>query len=89
MKIPIKPFCTFNILAPLVYIDPTRNPQNIATVIGITSWVAACGDVNYPDVHGRVTYALQWIEKETGRYITKYSVITLYWSYFAKDVIQK
>ena len=55
--------------APLVYIDPKDNVHSIATVVGIVSWVAACGDVNYPDIYARVTHALQWILDKTGRLV--------------------
>ena len=63
--------CSTNV-APLVYIERSDNSQSPATVVGIASWVAACGDVNYPDIFARVTHALQWILDKTGNLIFKY-----------------
>ena len=34
------------------------------------AWGAACGDANYPDVHGRVIEALPWIKQITGKLIS-------------------
>ena len=36
------------------------------TIIGIASWVGACGYAEYPDVFGRVTSVLDWIKAKTG-----------------------
>ena len=44
----------------------SENDESIATLVGITSWGAACGYAEYPGVYGRVTAVLDWIEKETG-----------------------
>ena len=48
----------------MVIIDP--NDESIATVVGILSWVGACGDLRYPDVSASVIQALPWIKQETG-----------------------
>ncbi len=61
-------FLYTTILAPLVVID--THPESIATVVGIQSWVGACGDVNYPDVFGSVAQILPWIKQETGTSIS-------------------
>ena len=38
-----------------------------ATLIGIVSWGAGCGYAEYPDIYGRVTHVLNWIELNTGK----------------------
>ena len=43
--------------------------DEIAILIGIHSWSAACGEARWPNVHARVTHALDWIKKETGNHI--------------------
>ena len=48
--------------------DPKKNPEKVATLIGILSWLGACGYAKYPDVFGRVTHVLDWIESKTGEY---------------------
>ena len=45
-----------SVQAPIFQID-----NGIATIIGVTSWGAACGYADYPDIMGRVTKALDWI----------------------------
>ena len=42
-----------------------------ATLIGIVSWGAGCGYAEYPDIYGRVTHVLNWIELNTGKRNTK------------------
>ena len=59
-------FVDTTVVAPLVFIDPYR--ESVATVVGIFSWLGACGDVNYPDVFASVTQALPWIKQITGTY---------------------
>ena len=41
--------------------------ERVAVLIGITSWSAACGYAEWPDVYGRVNNReiLDWIEKIT------------------------
>ena len=48
----------------LVYIDP-NDPRKIPTLLGIVSFSGACGYAEYPDVFGRVTKILDWIESKT------------------------
>jgi secreted trypsin-like serine protease len=42
----------------------------MVTLIGIVSWMGACGYAEYPDVYGRVAYnpILNWIEARTGNF---------------------
>ena len=42
-----------------------------ATLIGIVSWGAGCGYAEHPDIYGRVTHVLNWIELNTGKRNTK------------------
>ena len=46
------------------------------------AWGAACGDANYPDVHGRVIEALPWIKQITGKLIST----TIYTPIFKKHM---
>ena len=55
---------TFLLTAGLVYIDP-NDPRKIPTLLGIVSFTGACGYAEYPDVFGRVTKILDWIESKT------------------------
>ena len=57
------------IKGPIVYINPDRsqNPDRTAILVGIASWGAACADPQYPSVSARITNALDWIQKETGK----------------------
>ena len=66
--------------AGLVYYDKTNDPHcrhdperrhlrscyYAPTLIGVSSWVSACGYVEYPDVYGRITHVLNWIQGITG-----------------------
>ena len=58
---------TFLLTAGLVYIDP-NDPRKIPTLLGIVSFTGACGYAEYPDVFGRVTTILDWIESKTRKY---------------------
>ena len=51
------------IIAPLVYVTD----EKIATLVGISSWGAACGTPEWPDVYGRVADVLDWITDVTGK----------------------
>ena len=53
-------------VAPLVYINPEEKKRT-AILVGITSWVAACGYAEWPDVYGRVSHVTEWITKNTGQ----------------------
>ena len=55
----------FGFSAPLVYIN-TEKEKRIAILIGITSWAAACGYAEWPDVYGRVSHVADWIKEKTG-----------------------
>ena len=63
---------TFLLTAGLVYIDP-NDPRKIPTLLGIVSFSGACGYAEYPDVFGRVTKILDWIESKTRKYEKIYS----------------
>ena len=56
---------------PYCYQDSERNSRCywVPTLIGITSWVTACGYVDYPEVYGRVSRVVNWIQSITGKYI--------------------
>ena len=58
------------IIAGLVYTESENNPDHVATLIGIVSWMGACGYAEYPDVYGRVGYnpILNWIQVKTGNF---------------------
>ena len=62
--------CSFK--APLVILNKESEPMT-ATLIGIVSWGAGCGYVEHPDIYGRVTHVLNWIELNTGNRNTKSS----------------
>ena len=51
----------------MVYIDP-KDESGTATLIGIVSWMAACGQREWPSIHGRVSHVMDWIHRETGKY---------------------
>ena len=51
-----------------MYVDPNNNPHKISTLLGITSFVGACGYPEYPNVFGRVTGVISWIESKTRKY---------------------
>ena len=54
-----------NFLAGLVYVEhPSKD--NIAILIGISSWVAASGYPEWPNVYGRVSRVNSWITEITG-----------------------
>ena len=53
-------------VAPLVYIK-SKGKKRTAILIGITSWVAACGYAEWPDVYGRVSHVTDWITEKTGQ----------------------
>ena len=40
------------------------------TLIGIASWGGGCGDVEYPDIFGKVTHVLDWIKRKTSKHRT-------------------
>ena len=48
-----------------MYINPEQKKRT-AILIGITSWAAACGYAEWPDVYGRVSSVLDWITEKTG-----------------------
>ena len=48
-----------------MYINPEQKKRT-AILIGITSWAAACGYAEWPDVYGRVSSMLDWITEKTG-----------------------
>ena len=54
--------------AGIVRTDPTNNPENMPTLIGIASWVGACGYVEYPNIFGKVTHVLDWIKRKTSKH---------------------
>lgn len=58
--------------APVVKVNILKDSKGkdvrIATVIGILSWGIGCGNAEYPDVNGRVTSVLEWIEDTTGNF---------------------
>ena len=59
--------CNYHLnLGPLVLSEDKGPFDGIATLIGISSWGAACGFAEYPDVYAKVSLALDWINKETG-----------------------
>lgn len=45
-----------------------NNPQSIPTLLGISSWIGACGYVEYPQIFGKVTHVLDWIKRKTSKY---------------------
>ena len=53
--------------------EDSNSGEKIATLIGITSWGAACGYAEYPDVFARVTHVLDWINEETGNHYNLFS----------------
>ena len=67
--------------AGLVHYDQDNNPHCyqdsegksrcywVPTVVGITSWITSCGYVDYPEVYGRVSRVVNWIQSITGKYI--------------------
>ena len=56
-----------------------------ATLIGIVSWGAGCGYAEYPDIYGRVTHVLNWIELNTGKRNTKKVMKSSSLNYFIDD----
>ena len=55
------------IIAGIVTIEKGHDStENIVTLVGINSWNAACGYVEYLSVFSRVTYAIEWIRGITG-----------------------
>ena len=61
----------------------------VPTVLGIASWVSACGYVEYPDVYGRVTRALNWIQSITGKYIEIFSFLLVVGSLITSNLRQQ
>ena len=49
-----------------MYINPEEE-KRIGILIGVTSWAAACGRAEWPDVYGRVSRVADWIKEKTGR----------------------
>ena len=70
--------------AGLVHYDQDNNPHCyqdsdgqsrcywVPTVIGITSWITSCGYVEYPEVYGRVSHVVNWIQSITGNILRSY-----------------
>ena len=57
----------YSTLGPLVLSmegDAYPGDSEPPTLIGVVSWSGSCGDYNFPEVYGRVSDVLDWIEEK-------------------------